>query len=663
MFNPALITEFPRTAYPERIRPTLGWCDRQAERLAGLVTRRWRKRRMGWQGFLQLVARSEGPIQHLNGQGIANHAEQHRRQFQKYGFHDEWVAQAFALIRFASQVTIGQRHFDVQLLGGRVLLRGMIAEMETGEGKTLTATLAAGAAALAGIPVHVITVNDYLAKRDAEWMKPIFQALGLSVGIVTHGMSPNERMSAYRCDVTYCSNKEIAFDYLKDRIVLGREPGNLRLNIEQLGGKEGRLGRLLLRGLHFGIVDEADSVLIDEAKTPLIISGPAQEAPEQKVYLQALEIARQLQRGKDFTLHESEHQVRFTEVGCEQVAAGALPLGGVWNGRNRREDLIRQALSALHFFHRDKQYLVQEGKVHIIDEYTGRLMSDRSWEHGLHQLIETKEGCELGARQDPLARMTYQRFFRRFLRLSGMTGTAQEVESELWKVYRLPVRRIPTNRPLARSSRPDQIFHTLDEKWQGVVQRVQEVNRMGRPILIGTRSVEASEQVSAYLTAAHLPHQVLNARQDQDEAQIIEQAGEPKRITLATNMAGRGTDIRLGPGVTDLGGLCVIATERHEAHRIDRQLFGRCGRQGDPGSFEMMVSLEDELVTVFVKGWWWHGVMWIGTRFRRMPRIIGRLVFLHAQRVAERQHRRMRRDLLKSDEQLETTLAFSGHLE
>ncbi|MDR7465539.1 MAG: preprotein translocase subunit SecA, partial [Armatimonadota bacterium] len=606
-----------------------------------------------------MVGAHERAVGRMTDAAIRAAAGELRLRLRREGLAEEPVALAFALVREAAARTVRERHYDVQLIGGRVLLDGMVAEMETGEGKTLAATLPACTAALAGIPVHIVTVNDYLATRDAEWMGPIYRALGLSVGVIRHGLDPEARRAAYACDITYCTNKEVAFDYLKDRLVLGRRSTRVHLQLERLYAEGARSQRLLLRGLHYAIVDEADSVLVDEAKTPLIISGAGGDSLEREVYRAALRLAADLQADREYVIEGRERSVRLTPAGQVALAEAARPLGGLWAGRQRREDLVRQAITALHLFHRDKHYLVQDGKVHIIDEYTGRVMPDRSWEHGLHQMIEAKEGCPLTSQKDPLARISYQRFFRRYLRLAGMTGTAREVAAELWAVYRLVVVRVPTNRPVIRRSLGEHVFPGAEAKWAAVVRRVAVVHATGRPVLVGTRSVAASDHLSRLLAAAGLPHRVLNARQDREEAEIVAQAGQPGRITVATNMAGRGTDIRLARGVAELGGLHVIATERHEAGRIDRQLFGRCGRQGDPGSYELFASLEDELVTVYG-----------GKTTRRLRAAVGGTspataarVVRGAQRAAERLHSRMRRDLLKLDEHLETALAFSGGLE
>jgi len=652
----------PQGAYPERVEPRIARLDRLGARAVSPVVR-WMRLRRARNG--RLVQRVTAHGQSLAGLGEAElraAAQELRPDLRREGFRGDLVARSFALVREAARRTIGERHYDVQLLGGQVLLDGMVAEMETGEGKTLTATLPACTAALAGLPVHIVTVNDYLASRDAEWMGPIYRALGLTVGVIIHGMDPAARRAAYGCDVTYCTNKEIAFDYLRDRIVLRGDPGRIHLQLERLRGENSRWNRLVLRGLYYAIVDEADSVLVDEARTPLIISGGHGASPERRTYETALALADELEAGRDFTADQRDRVVRLTDAGQAHLEEVVHTLGGVWTGRQRREELLRLALSARHLFFRDKHYLVRDGKVQIIDEYTGRIMADRSWEQGLHQMIEAKEDCQITGQLETLARISYQRFFRRYLRLAGMTGTAREVAGELWSVYRLPVVRVPTNRPLRRSGRPGRVYRTSNGRWRAVVARVARLHQAGRPVLVGTRSVAASEHLSQLLTAAGLPHRVLNARQDKEEAEIVSQAGQPGQITVATNMAGRGTDIRLGPGVADRGGLHVIATERHEARRIDRQLFGRCGRQGDPGSFEAIVSLEDEIVRVH-GGSWRRLAIALGRLRGKVPRSIGGLAFARAQGAAQRLYARARRDLLRMDEHLASALAFSGRPE
>jgi preprotein translocase subunit SecA len=638
-------------AYPERHEPREGKLDRL---LTGARYFTGRLRLGAKQLELIVAATNRAALECAlaSDQELLDSAVQLRQRLRREGFGViELAAQAFALVREAAARTIGQRHFDVQLVGGWAMLNGMVAEMETGEGKTITATLTAATAALAGRAVHVITVNDYLAERDAESMGPVFRALGISVGCVKQGMDPEARRAAYRCDVTYCSNKEIAFDYLRDRMVLGGRPRSIAMKMEALSGA-GVGQRLLLRGLQFAIVDEADSVLVDEARTPLILSAEARQTQEEVLHEQALALARQLDDG-DFEIRDNG--VEISEQGLDRLEELCEPLKGVWRGPRRREQLVRQALSALHVFQRDKHYLVRDGKVVIIDENTGRLMPDRSWEQGLHQLIEIKEACEVTGRRETLARISYQRFFRRYVHLSGMTGTASEVASELWAVYRLRVATIPCNKPSRRARCADRVFGRSELKWRAVVERIRQLRADGVPVLVGTRSVAASEKLARLLEEAQLPFRLLNARQDRDEAEIVARAGDPGCVTVATNMAGRGTDIKLAPGIAELGGLHVIATELNDSARIDRQLFGRCGRQGDPGSCEAILAIEEDLVASFMP--------LAAARLRhldRLPLALGKSVFAAAQWRAERAHSRMRRDLLDLDDYLGDVLAFSG---
>lgn len=646
---------------PERADRPMRFLDRLARRAAGRFVglgSRVRSARMA--GFVARVDRHTESFSGLSDERIAEEVALVRLRLHREGLKDEPVARAFALIREISGRLLGMRHFSTQLVGGRVLLSGMVAEMETGEGKTLTANLAAGTAGLAGIPVHVITVNDYLTSRDADWMRPVYEALGLRVGCVVHGVPPQDRRAAYACDVTYCTNKEIAFDYLRDWLAMEGRPGALRLQAEALYGRASRVQNLLLRGLHYAIVDEADSVLIDEARTPLIISGGGEQEDEREFLEQALVLAGDLERGKDFEIRELTREVTFTEAGKARLRDAAATLGPVWSGVVRREEMVRMALSALHLFHRDEEYVVQEDKVQIVDEFTGRIMADRSYERGLHQLIETKEGVELTQRPETRARISYQRFFRRYLNLSGMTGTAREVRGELWNVYALPVMRIPTHKPRRRKAFPDRIFRTEAEKWRAVAERIQALHDADRPVLVGTRSVAASERAAALLAERDIPHQVLNAKQDREEAEIIARAGEAGCVTIATSMAGRGTDILLGDGVKDRSGLHVILTERHEAARVDRQLAGRCGRLGDPGSYEAILSLEDPIV----QGGRGDFLAWIAARLAQAHsplwvQVAGRAIRL-AQRRVERYHARMRKNLLKEDERRGNFLSFSG---
>ena len=650
-------------AYAERRERPPSAMDRWARRAVGPLARRLYALRVWPAAFPRAVTDAETGLGDLTERQLVEAAVALREPLRRVGFQDALVARAFALVREAARRTLGQRHYDVQLIGGRVMLGGLVAEMETGEGKTLTATLAAATAALAGIPVHVVTVNDYLAARDAEWMGPIYRALGLTVGVVVHGLDHEARCAAYECDITYCSNKELAFDYLRDRMVLGQRASRLQLLLDRLADDRPRAERLTLRGLHFAIVDEADSVLVDEARTPLIISGPGDTAAERRMYERALELAAQLLPATDFTVEARERRIELTERGRLRLDALARPLGGPWRGRLRRENLVRGALRAQHLVERDVDYVLSDdGRVVIVDEFTGRRMPDRAWEQDLHQLLEVKEGVALTRRNETLARISYQRFFRRYLRLAGMTGTALEVAPELWSVYGLGVWRVPPNRAVRRRVQPAIVCSTAASRWAAVIARVTELQRAGRPILLGTRSVAASEHLSRLLHAAGLAHRVLNARQDAAEAEIVAAAGEGHRITVSTNMAGRGTDIKLAAGVAERGGLHVIATEYHEARRIDRQLFGRCGRQGDPGTCEVIASLEDDLMLRH-GGWWRTLGRWAARRDGRAPGWIARWLFGRAQRRAERLHARMRADLVWLDEHLDTALAFSGRQE
>lgn len=663
MFDIARERTSLHSAHPERHGPKESWLDRQGTRLISPLLRRIRIRQCVRTAIVARVKEQGKELHGLSDGQLRQQATKLREKLRRGGLSEDQVCGAFALVREVAHRMIGQRHYDVQIFGGWALLNGCIAEMATGEGKTLTGTLAAATMAMAGVPVHIITVNDYLTERDAREMEPIYEMLGLTVGTVTHELDPDARRKAYACDITYCCNKELAFDYLRDRLVVGRQPNRIQLQLERLYSDATRLRQLVLRGLCFGIVDEADSVLIDEARVPLIISGAGGQVPEKKIYETALDLARGLKRGQDFSLDGRERSIRLTPAGQATLSKRTAGLRGLWSGPRRREELVRQALIAVYLFHRDMHYLVRNEKVHIIDEYTGRIMGDRSWEQGLHQMIELKEGCPLTPMQTSLARITYQRFFRRYLWLSGMTGTAQEVAGELWNVYRLATVRIPTHRPLQRRCSGERLFATADQKWDAVVHRISELRGQGRPVLVGTRSVAASEALSARLTNAQIQHVVLNARQDREEASVVAAAGEPGRVTVATNMAGRGTDIKLVRRVAAAGGLHVLATERHEASRIDRQLYGRTGRQGDPGSYEAVMSLEDELMAAFRGGVSrWAGQLML-TSGRSLQGRLARFLVRRAQRSAERLHARARRELLQSEDQLGSTLAFSGRME
>lgn len=647
-------------SYPQRPPSNDGRFERALEGMVRCIKPPAAARKRSWRKFLRSV---NGHAMSLSGAGenrFAEHIEDARRHLHNDGLTEDAIARSFAVVREAAGRELGMQHYDVQLIGGWIMMDGMLAEMRTGEGKTLTATLPACTAALSGIPVHVVSVNDYLVTRDAEEMSPVYRALGLSVGTITEDMDPDARRKAYACDITYCSNKQLVFDYLKDKVELGSGDPGLKLKLESLHSAQPRLDRLLLRGLYYAIVDEADSVLIDEARTPLILSAQTQSEEQVKVCRQALFLAGQLREGVDFLIHPRERQLELLDRGEHRLGEIAEPLGGLWSGKRRRRELVTQALSARHLFLRDKQYLVRDDKIQIIDEHTGRVMADRSWERGLHQMIETKENVEITSNRETLARISYQRFFRRFLRLGGMSGTLEEVRGELWSVYGLGVVTVPTNRPMIRTQRPDRTYRRAVQKWTAIVKRIRAVHQRGRPVLVGTGSVEDSEHLSRLLARVKLEHQVLNAHQDEQEADIVARAGQKGRVTVATNMAGRGTDIKLGSGVKELGGLHVISSERNIARRIDRQLAGRCGRQGDPGSYEAILSLEDELVGLYFGDSVKSLLAGIGRKNRPVPRWVSSLLIALPQRMLERYHRRVRRELLKVDDHQGKLLAFTG---
>jgi preprotein translocase subunit SecA len=508
---------------------------------------------------------------------------------------DERV-RALAAVAEASARTLGKRPYRVQLMGALALEGGHVAEMATGEGKTLTAGLAAVLAGWTGRPCHVVTTNDYLVERDAALLGPLFAACGISVGCVTAAMRPDERRAAYARDVTYVTSKELLADHLRDRLVLGGPLTPTRRMVASLldPARKGH-GALVMRGLHAVIVDEADSILIDEAMTPLIISAPAENLPLAEAVAIGRRIAAGMTAGADYVVDERNRLVRLTDKGTAALDAIAPTLPPVWRGPERRLDLITQALSAKELFLRDRHYVVQDAKVVIVDEFTGRPMPARSWSYGLHQAVEAKEGLAVSGAMDIRARMSFQDFFRSCRRIAGMTGTAAGVAGELWTNYDLPVVRIPRHRRNRRITRRERILRTEAAKWRAVAAAIEAGRRGGRPVLVGTRSVAASEALAATLDRLGVPCRVVNAVRLAEEADVVARAGEAGAVTIATNMAGRGTDIVPGPGVAEAGGLLVIATERHRARRIDLQLHGRCARQGDPGAVLPFASLEDDL--------------------------------------------------------------------
>jgi len=643
---------------PEKADIRYGRMEELLHRVYGL---RWNVlfRRDRLKPMVRRIEKAGIKLKKLADSQLLQEVTQVREGLYRDGLSKKRVAASFALTREYADRILGMRHYKSQLTGGLVLLQGRIAEMDTGEGKTLTATLPAVTMALAGFPVHVITVNDYLTARDAEDMGELYRAMQITVGCVVHDMPPSGRRRAYSCDVTYVTNKELTFDYLRDRLTLSDRLDPSLLQMEYLHSPAQRSRRILLRGLHYGIVDEADSILIDEVRTPLIISGEQGGDEEKKFLTEALSLAENLSEPEDYVLDKVKRTLHLTPQGKQRLEKRSQKLGPLWRGIVRRESTLQQALTAVHLFHRDEQYLVRDAKIQIVDEFTGRVMGDRSWEQGLHQLIELKEGCALTKRRETLVKISYQQFFRRYLRLAGMTGTAREVAGEFWSVYNVPTVKVAPHRPLKRKKLAPRIYPTVEQKWQAVVQRIEELHETGRPVLVGTATVFASEQLSALVAERGLAHQVLNAKQDKEEAEIISRAGRAGGITIATDMAGRGTDIKLGKGVKELGGLHVIATEVHEAARIDRQLAGRCGRQGDPGSYELLLSLEDHIFTGGNRGL----VSLFGQYFSAFSPIgqcLARRSMKHAQKRIEKYYAQVRKDIFRQTMAEGNLLSFSG---
>ncbi len=606
----------------------------------------------------QLIENSAQLFSDLNNHELADSAQHLAALLRRDGFTRQHVIKAFALVREAAWRTVSMRHFESQIVGGLAIFYGEVAQMQTGEGKTLTATLPAAVAALGGVPVHVVTVNDYLASRDAELMGSVYELLGLSVGCIVHGLSRDDRRAVYDADIVYCTNKELVFDYLKDSIALRSNSHPLHLHCERLLGGNTLDRVLMLRGLHFAIVDEADSVLLDEARTPLVISGVGTGNDEQnEVYAQALEIAQHMREGEDYRIEYDPRRVAITRAGENVLDRRAQNLGPFWVGRARRMDVVGKALTALKLLKRDKQYIVNDDKIVIIDAHTGRTMEDRSWESGLHQLVEMKEGCSPTEVRETLAKISYQRFFSYYHHLSGMTGTATPVTKELWSIYNLNVVSIPTHRPSRRLKLQTHVLESEADKWEAVKHSVERVLAEGRAVLIGVATVGLSERLSAFLELNGVPHQLLNAKQDAQEAELIAGAGQAGAVTIATNMAGRGTDIKLQPSVEKSGGLHVILTQLHEASRIDRQLIGRCARFGDRGSFEMLLSLDDPLLESYPVAW--LQMLLTSSLSSSVRSTLGFALLRFAQSRTQKRHARARRNLIKNDMKQEEMLAIA----
>jgi preprotein translocase subunit SecA len=510
-------------------------------------------------------------------------------------------------------------------------------------------------------PCHVLTVNDYLVQRDAEWLRPLYSFSGVRVGEVTAAMEQGDRQKGYNCDVTYTTSKELLADFLRDRLKLGelRNPTR-RLIRRMLAPQTAAQDNLVLRGLHTTIVDEADSILIDEAVTPLIISTTHKNDTLREAAQLSEHIAAELKSEADYRTNARYKEVELTEEGRRKIADRCAALPGLWRGSDRRDELIRQSLVAREFFLRDKHYIINEGKVVIVDEFTGRPMPQRTWREGMHQAIEAKERLAISDPSETVARLSFQRFFRCFHRLSGMTGTAKEAAGELWQTYKLPVITIPTNRPCIREQWPDRVFADEASKWTGIAEEVFRLHQLGRPVLVGTRSVLASERLANRLSEFDLDFKVLNAVRLHEEAAVVALAGERGRVTIATNMAGRGTDIKLGHGVAQIGGLHVIASERHESGRVDRQLFGRAARQGDPGSAQAFVSTEDELIRRHVSPITAKALRTAVAGNVPGKRVLANSIFSRGQRNAQRLAAKQRVAVMRADTWLEEALSFAG---
>ncbi|OAI45256.1 preprotein translocase subunit SecA [Planctomycetaceae bacterium SCGC AG-212-F19] len=572
---------------------------------------------------------------------------------------DRLLPEAFGLVCVAAQRTLKMRPFDVQLAAGSILHQGAVAELATGEGKTLTASLPVFLNALPCKGVHVATVNDYLAKRDAEWMGPIYQFLGLTLGVLQQKMEDSDRTAAYRCDITYGTASEFGFDFLRDRLKL-YNAGDQAMPFWSAWQSDGRArpqDPRVQREHNFALVDEADSIFIDEARTPLIIGGPTRPASddEKAVYLWSDKLAKSMVRDKHFTLDDKHLKVEMTEDGKRLVRYSNPPTGPHSHAMDKLHEHVERAIHANHRYRLDQHYMIHKNKVIIIDEYTGRPQPDRHWRDGLHQAVEAKEGVTVTKASDHAAKVTFQSYFKLYKKLSGMTGTAAENWMEIRRVYKIWVVQVPTNRRVVREVWPDRVFPNEEAKFNAIVTEIQRLHRAGRPVLIGTRSVAKSEILSDKLRQAGIEHQVLNARQHEQEAHIVARAGEEGRVTIATNMAGRGTDIKLAASVAAKGGLHVLGTERHDARRVDRQLLGRAGRQGDPGSGQFFLSLEDELL----EGLGPERQLEMAERGRKAGSGDWQSYGPHfhkAQRRMERRHRVQRVDLMHYEKQRQETL-------
>lgn len=645
--------------YPQRQEEQPGELERMGRAVLARIGESTSGREYRLASVAQRVDRAAQGLSGLDDAAFDEVVQQVRESLQRDGLTDTRILQSFALIRELSARQLGLRHYDVQLLGAWIIVKGNLAEMATGEGKSLTATLAAATAAMAGIPVHVVTTNEYLASRDAQEMRPLYERLGLSVATVLEDMNSDSKRRAYRSDIVYCTNKQVAFDYLRDRLLLRNASGQLSLKFSTAHLE----GQLLLRGLCFAIIDEADSVLIDEARTPLILSREHEDPDQEAIFREALDIAQRMQPELHYEVLLREHRLLLTETGKAWLAQELEGREGIWSGQRRAQYLVHQALCGLHLYKNGRHYLVRDGKVLIVDRNTGRIMADRTWQRGLHQMIECKEGCRMSGQRETLSSISYQRFFGRYLRLGGMSGTLGQVRREMRSVYRLRVLAVPTHVPSRRMDQGFTLHRRESEKWLAVLAEIVKTHASGQPVLVGTGSVHDSELLNSLLTRRRLPHRVLNARQDDQEAQVIARAGRRGQITIATNMAGRGTDIKLGEGVAKLGGLHVIVTDCHDEYRVDRQLYGRCARQGDPGSVRTHASLNDPLLQTFYAPMLRRFIGLCMGSEQALGHRSSRWVVRLAQILLSARYRADRREVMRNDEILSKMLAYTGKRE
>ena len=650
----------PPTLTPRKLEPLNKGADAFVYSLMG----RWRRRRAlvnELESEANLTNALAPPLRDLAAHQFHERLRESRERVQRGQLRDAAATRdALALVREAARRVIGLDAFPVQLMGALAMQRGRLAEMATGEGKTLTAGLTAVLFGWTGQPCHVVTVNDYLVERDAQFLRPLLETCGLKAGFVNGAMPQADRAAQYHAQVVWGTSKEFAADFLRDQLRAGsvRDPGRLMVRDVLRRGRAAATG--VQRGLHTAIVDEADSLLIDEAVTPLIISTKVENAPLNAAINDACALSERFVRGEHYHARERHKEIEFTSEGERLLTECGAHLSGLWRAPNRCRELLRLALSSREFYHRGQQYVVEDEKVVIVDEFTGRPMADRSWRQGLHQAVEAKECIPVTPPTDTIARISFQKYFRLYRRMCGMTGTAREAAPELWHVYGQAVVPIATNRPCIRVQAEPKCFATHGEKLDAIVARVKQIHAAGAPVLVGTRSVRSSEELATRLEKENLMPHVLNATRIREEAMIVAAAGEPRRITIATNMAGRGTDIRLSPGIADIGGLHVLSAERSESGRVDRQLYGRCARQGDPGMAESFSSAEDELLRRFVSAPVRSALESALARGVPGAQRFAERVIRKAQRTAQREAYRQRRRVLQSDDWLESSLSFAG---